>query len=215
MDPTSRSNRIPAQRSVDSEPGLVEVDHGATATELFEVLYRELKARASRQIRRHRHASTLYTTELVHELYLRFTRQGAALPCDREHFLALSARAMRQILVDHARGRAARKRSPQAGKSRLQEDLTRTEIDVETEAVFLLSLDRALRSLEQVDRRLASTTELRFFGGFTVAETADILNVSEPTVKRDSRLARAFVARTLACEPGSDSRPAPRPHGEP
>lgn len=165
--------------------------------ELFDLLYQQLKGLARNQLRKRASGATLCTTELVHELYLRYTRHGTPAPWDRSHFMALSARAMRQIVIDHARLRMAQKRGGDEPKSVLDETLAARNVDVEREASFLLALDQALQHLEVQDPRLASVSELRFFGGYSVDETAEVLKVSTPTVKRDTRLARAFLARAL------------------
>ncbi|MEO1082991.1 MAG: ECF-type sigma factor [Acidobacteriota bacterium] len=166
-------------------------------TEAFEGLYQQLKTMARGQLRKRARGGTLCTTELVHELYLRFTRQGSGAAVDRSHFMALSARAMRHIIIDHARERVRVKRGGEQIRTQLDEHLTADDIDVEREATFLLAFDQALEQLGQRDPRLASTCELRFFGGFSTVETAEILGVSTPTVKRDYRLARLFLSRAL------------------
>ena len=165
--------------------------------QVFDLLYQQLKAMARSQLRKRARGFTLCTTELVHELYLRFTRLGTSPELERIHFMALSARAMRHIIIDHARQRMSLKRGGEQPRTSLDENLTARDINVEQEACFLLAFDQALLQLARQDPRLAATCELRFFGGFTAAETAEILGVSTPTIKRDSRLARLFLSRSL------------------
>lgn len=173
--------------------------------QVFDLLYQQLKDMARTQLRKQARGATLCTTELVHELYLRFTRLGTSSSLDRLHFMALSARAMRHIIIDHARQRMTQKRGGDQPRALLEDDLTARNIDVEKEACFLLAFDRALEELGRRDARLAATCELRFFGGFTTAETAEILGVSIPTIKRDSRLARLFMSRALEQEEPADN----------
>lgn len=157
--------------------------------QVFALVYGELRRLAHRQIRHGVPGETIDTTALVHEAYLRLTRnQGLALR-DRSHFFALSARSMRQILVDLARERTALKR----GGGRPLEPLDEERIAVEERADEILGLDQALERLAAVDERLARLVELRFFAGLSVEEVAELLGVSDRTVKRDWRKARAFL----------------------
>lgn len=159
---------------------------------LFEVVYDDLKRRAHAQLSGS--TPTLNTTALVHEAYVKLA--GAADPDwnDGQHFFRVAARAMRHILVDRARKHLARKR----GGGRAPLDLDRLEIGVDTAADRLVSLDEALSRLAEQDGRLAEVVELRFFGGLSVEETARALGVSDRTVKRDWRLARAFLHERLS-----------------
>ena len=157
---------------------------------VFDLVYRELRSIARRQLAS---GETLRTTALVHEVYLRMAQGQAINARDREHFYATAARAMRQILVDHARRRAADKR----GGGVRPEALDDQNVGVETREEEILAIDTALSRLEDVDVRLARLVEMRFYGGLSVEETAETLGVSERTVKRDWRKARAFLYREL------------------
>ena len=163
------------------------VDHG------FETLYRELHRIAHRQLRGRGGSATLATTVVVHEAYLKL----AALDTrwhDREHFMALAARVMRQVIVDYARARGTRKR----GGDRIRSvGLGELEAAAPVELVDLLAIDAALGELEAVDERLARVVELRFFAGLTQTEIADAMRVTERTVERDWRKARMFLLRHL------------------
>jgi RNA polymerase sigma factor (TIGR02999 family) len=162
------------------------------AAPTFEALYAELHALAHRQLRRARPGSTLSTTALLHEAYLKLARvEGVTYP---QHLFALAARAMRQVLVDHARERAAQKR----GGGQVRVTLGEEEAGIAADAEELLAIDGALAGLQQVDARLARVVELRFFGGLSVEETARALGISTATVKRDWRAARAFLIAQLA-----------------
>lgn len=166
---------------------------------VFQVAYDELR-RLARQVRRGRASETLNTTALVHEAYMRLLpSQGLAWE-GRSHFMAVAARAMRQVLVRAAERRATAKRGGDKTHVPLADPLHRAEDGtpgrVEPERV--LALDAALHELERLNVRQARVVECRFFAGLTVEETAGALDVSEPTVKRDWSAARAFLARELS-----------------
>ena len=166
--------------------------------ELFAVLYQELRALARAQLRRRQH-DTLATTGLVHEAFVKLADQTRLDLRDHGHFLALAARAMRQILVDHARKRLADKRGGAVVMGALDESGVAGD---DMNAAELLALDDALVRLETLDRRLAQVVEMRFFAGFSVKDTADALGVSERSVKRDWQKARAFLYAELHPEKG-------------
>ena len=153
----------------------------------------ELRRLARSYMRRERPGHTLQTTALVNEAFLRLTDARGVRWQDRAHFLAIAARLMRRVLVDHARSRGYRKRGGGAERVTLDEGLAAApepEVDV-------VALDRALQSLAEVDARKSRVIELRFFGGLSVEETAEVLHVSTDTVKRDWRLARLWLLREL------------------
>src|SRR4029453_16075195 len=160
--------------------------------ELFTVLYKELRALAHAQLRR-RQQQSLATTALVHEAYLKLADQSRLDLRDRGHFLALAARAMRQIVVDHARRRTAGKRGGTAIVGVLDEG--KVLADVPT--VDVMARGEALPRLEGVEPRLSRIVDMRFFAGFSVEETALALGLSERTVKRDWQKARAFLYAEL------------------
>ena len=157
---------------------------------------RKLRRVAHRELARRRHG-TLSTTALVHEAFLKLDRLAAWAPRDRGHLLALASRAMRQILVDAARGRIAGKRGSGAAHLCVDDlEVGRSEPQVE-----VLAIHEALERLAAVEPELAQLVEWRFFGGFSVDEIAQTTGVSERTVKRDWRAARAFLFRELAATP--------------
>ena len=164
--------------------------------ELFPLVYEELRLLARRRLS-YRSGGTLGTTALVHEAYLKLFDHARLTLNDRKHFFALAAKAMRQILVDHARRRGARKR----GGDLHRVDLDAAEVPVDDRASELLALDDALRHLADLDDRLGRVVELRFFGGLTVEETAEVLDVDPRTVKRDWRKARALLYQALGGTP--------------
>lgn len=157
--------------------------------ELFDIVYGELKRRAHYQ--RAGAAPTLGTTALVHEVYLKLSGSGRDWN-DRTHFMRVAARAMRQILIDRARRRVAEKRGGGVRAVTLEEMAVAAE-SPDGAADVLMALDEALVRLARQSERLAQVVELRFFGGLSVEETAEALGVSPRTVKRDWRLARAFL----------------------
>jgi RNA polymerase sigma factor (TIGR02999 family) len=140
-------------------------------------------------LRRERPGHTLQPTALVHEAYLRMVDQSQVRWQNRAHFLGVAAQMMRRILVDHARGQRAEKRGGEVQKLSLDEN-----IDVSGErAADLVALDEALQRLAEFDPQKARVVELRFFGGLSVEETAEVLGVSAPTVKRQWRMAKAWL----------------------
>ncbi|MBP6797847.1 MAG: sigma-70 family RNA polymerase sigma factor [Luteimonas sp.] len=157
----------------------------------FAAVYQELKGAARSQLRRNR--SAFDTTVLVHEAYLKLTGGGRLAPSDRNHLLALSARAMRQVLVDHARSAHALKR----GAGRGDVTLTARLGSEERAVVEVLQLDELLGALHRADPRAAQIVELRYFGGYEEEEIADMLGISYRTVRRDWRKARAFLLAEL------------------
>jgi len=167
--------------------------------ELFAVLYDELRTLARAQLNRRRQQHSLATTGLVHEAYLKLGDQSRLDLRDRGHFFALAARAMRQILLDHARRRLAGKRGGTAVRSALDEAVLAADVKADE----LVALDGALARLEALDPRLGRVVEMRFFGGLSVEETAEALGMSERTVKRDWEKARAFLYAELHAEGGA------------
>jgi RNA polymerase sigma factor (TIGR02999 family) len=165
---------------------------------LTPLVYSQLRGQARRYMRNEHSGVTLQTTALVHEVYLRLTNVQHVDWHDRVHFFALSAQLMRRILVDAARARAASKRG---GGAAGLERASAVDLDqiptVDLNASILCALDDALESLTRIDSRRAHVIELRFFGGLSVEETAEVLQVSAQTVMRDWRLARAWLAREL------------------
>ena len=159
---------------------------------LIPLVYEELRRMAHYQMAKEKAGHTLQTTALVHEVYLRLI--GAEVSWrDRAHFLALSAQLMRRVLVDHARGRGRAKRGGAVKKLPLEESLA-IPVGRDTE---LVALDDALNSLAVADARKAKTVELRFFGGFSVEETARLLNVSVSTVMTDWKFAKVWLVREM------------------
>ena len=156
----------------------------------------ELRRLARAYMGRERRGHTLQTTALVNEAFLRLTDAQRVRWQDRAHFLGISARLMRRVLVDHARARGYLKRGGGAQRVTLHEGLV-TSADP---ALDLVALDRALEALAKVDPRKSQVVELRFFGGLTVAETAEVLHVSPDTIKRDWRLAKLLLLREIEGE---------------
>lgn len=178
----------------------------AAFDELFALAYDELRRAAHHRLARHRAGETLSTTVLVHEAYVRLVDQSRAQWVDRAHFLAIAARAMRFVLIDHVRARSAQKRGAGAGHV----PLDMVEIAAEEESADLLLLHEALERLAAYSPRLAQMVEFRFFGGLTHEETAEVTGLSVPTVKRDWTRARAWLFQTMR-ELSGDTPPGTTP----
>jgi RNA polymerase sigma factor (TIGR02999 family) len=176
------------QLLVDARAG-----NGDAFDRLFSHLYRELRSLAQHRLRRLKAGETLSTTALVHEAYLRLMDQSRCDWQDRAHFFALAARAMRFVLIDHARARGAQKR----GGGERPIPLDAIQLAADARATELVSLHEALEELALRDARLSRVVEYKFFGGLTFDEIAAVLGLSVPTVKRDWTRARAWLHRSL------------------
>jgi len=168
-------------------------------SQLMPVVHAELSRLARHAMRGERPSHTLQTTALVNEAYLRLVDLSGVTFNDRAHFFAMSARLMRRILVDHARSRQYLKRGGGAVVVSFDEGLT---VGPEP-STDLVALDDALKALAEIDPRKSQVVELRFFGGLSVEETATALNISEATVMRDWRLAKAWLLKQVT---GGDRR---------
>jgi RNA polymerase sigma factor (TIGR02999 family) len=160
------------------------------------VLYDELRRRAAHCIRGHWPNDVLQTTALVHEVFVRLVPASDVDWQDRRHFLTVAARTMRRVLVDLVRAHSTTKRGSGAAHLPLDSNVAFGGPDV----VDLVALDMALEKLAAFDLRKVRVIELRFFGGLTVQEAADVLDVSPDTVARDWRIARSWLARELQPE---------------
>ncbi len=160
---------------------------------LTPVVYEELRRMARGYVRREGPDNSLQATALVHEAYLKLVDARVAQWQDRAHFFAISARLMRRILVDAARTRVAGKRGGGAVRVEINESLDGTPLDSDQ----MVRLDDALDALAKFDARKAEVVELRFFAGLSVEETAAVLKISPPSVMRDWKLARAWLAREM------------------
>jgi len=169
----------------------------AAAGELLPLVYAELKAMAVRCMRDERAGHTLQATALVHEVYLRLVGDGAGGYEGRAHFLGVAAVAMRRLLVDHARKRGAERR----GGGRQRVDLAdAAQVGGDVDSVDLVALDAALRRLAELDARKAQVVELRFFGGLSNEDVAQVIGAARSTVAEDWRFARAWLAAELRGE---------------
>jgi RNA polymerase sigma factor (TIGR02999 family) len=172
----------------EGDPGALEA--------LIPLVYEDLRRVAASQMRAENPGHTLSPTALVHESFLKLV-EGEDTPDwqNRKHFFVVAARAMRQLLVDHARRKHARKRDPQ--------DLPAWADQVQMPGApwDVIDLDRALDRLQQSEPRLAKAVELRFFGGLNLDEIAGAMDVSAPTISRELRLAEAWLAREIRGEP--------------
>ena len=156
---------------------------------LMPLVYAELRRLAASYLRRERTDHTLQPTALVHEAYIRLVEQKNVQWQDKSHFFAITAQLMRRILVDHARGHLADKRGSGAPKVPLTEAIVMSQ----ERPAELLALDESLSRLAALDAQQARVVELRVFAGLTVEETAEVLGISSATVKRDWRMAKAWL----------------------
>lgn len=161
--------------------------------ELMPLIYEELRRIARGYLRRERNNHTLQPTALVHEAFLRLVDQRHIDWQGRAHFFGIAARLMRQILVNHAEARRAAKRGGSAERVSLS-DLDREAVETD---VDLVALHRALDELERLDPPQSRIVELRYFGGLTVEEIAEVMGISPATVKREWKMARAWLRREL------------------
>jgi RNA polymerase sigma factor (TIGR02999 family) len=163
---------------------------------LLPLVYDELRQIAARQLQRERADHTLQPTAVVHETFLKLVDLSRLQWQDRAHFLAVASRLMRQVLVDYARARHTLKRGG-SEPPREQAEPAEQAVAIEGGQVDVLALDRALERLAALDSEQARLVELRFFGGLTIAETAEVLRSSPATVKRDWDTARTWLFREL------------------
>jgi RNA polymerase sigma-70 factor, ECF subfamily len=160
---------------------------------LMDLVYPKLQRIAHRHLARRRAGESLESAALANEAYLKLVRAGGIRCENRTHFLALCSQIMRRILVDHARRRGFAKRGGDALHMALDEAL----VVAQERGVEVLALDEALHALARIDRRKSRVVELRYFGGLNIEETAEVLGVSVDTVKRDWRMARAWLLAAL------------------
>lgn len=181
---------MPGQNPDDPSAGKKDLDAGKMLPDVYE----ELRGLAEACFRGQSNDHTLQPTALVHEVYLKLAEKDASTWSDRTHFFAVAARAMRQVLIDHARIKGAAKR----GKG-----WQRITLDMHEDAPGLgrldvLALDEALDKLAEIDDRQARIVEMRFFAGLTVNEVAEAIGVSSRTVELDWQMAKAWLSRALA-----------------
>ena len=160
---------------------------------LMPLVYEELRKLARNYLQRERSDHTLQATGLVHEAYLRLVDQSSMSWQNRAHFFAVAAQVMRRILVDHARSHRAEKRGGEREKIEFDEALAPSD----EKAVDLIALDDALQDLGKLDPRQSRIVELRFFGGLTNEEIGEVLEISPRTIKREWRLAKAWLRREI------------------
>jgi RNA polymerase sigma-70 factor, ECF subfamily len=193
--------RKPGEKSLN-EPATHEItkllkdwsDGDSTALDrLIPMVYEELHRLAHQHMRRERADHVLQTSALINEAYLRLADQSSVIFANRAHFFGIAARLMRQILVDEARKRNSAKR----GGGAIQVTLAEATTVAQEQAANVVALDDALKSLERIDARQGEIVELRFFGGLSIEETADVLKVSPGTVMRDWTFARAWLRNEM------------------
>lgn len=186
--------RLPADAITEMLRHWSDNRRGDSADALLNLVYDELRRRAHRYLQKERAGHTLQTTALVHEAYLKLIRQENVEWESRSHFFAIAATMMRRILIDYAKARHRERRGGASEDSPLESALTVSVSDTDFD---LLALDEALNRLAAKEEHLAKVVELRFFSGLDVPETAEVLGVSESTVKRDWAMAKAWLHREL------------------
>jgi RNA polymerase sigma-70 factor (ECF subfamily) len=187
------STATTASAATAEDPTRSGADSAGALDALWPQVYEELRRLARRSMRGQGPEHTLEPTALVHEAYLKLSRSPGLDASDQARFLGLAARAMRQILVDHARGKAAVKRGDGGIRVELADDLGATP----PPAVDLLALHAALDRLAAYDERKVRIVEMRYLAGLTLEEVAKVLGLSVPTVKRDAAMAKAWLFREL------------------
>src|SRR5437016_2245636 len=196
--------RVAVMKSSSHEVTQLLTDWGngnqAAADKLMPLVYEELRRLAHQYMNRERPGHTLQTSALVNEAYLRLVDQQHVRWQNRAHFFGIAAQLMRRILVDHARSHHYAKR----GGGAVQVSLDEAAVVSLGQAVELLALDEALTKLASFDPRKSQVVELRFFGGLSLEETAEVLGISSPTVQREWRTAKAWLHRTLSRGEGDE-----------
>jgi RNA polymerase sigma factor (TIGR02999 family) len=183
-----------ADQPIDRWPAAQSASTPGPQQDLLPLVYDELRHQARQYLRKERSNHSLQATALVHETYLRLSKQRPKQFANREHFLAIAAQLMRQILVEHARQRRTAKRGGNAVMVVLDEAIAHAA----ARNVSVLALDDALTVLGELDARQARIVELRFFAGLSIEETAAVLGLSPATVKRDWTTARAWLQREMS-----------------
>lgn len=187
----------PTPPAADVTQMLIELTEGnrEVVNEILPLIYAELRRLAGSYLRRERASHTLQPTALVHEAYMKLIDQKNVKWQNRAHFFGIAAQIMRRILMDYARKHKAEKRGGDGENVALEEGFIIIESEKSAE---LLALDEALENLSKVDETKAKIVELRYFGGLSVEETAEVLGVSEITVKRHWRMAKAWLYGQLS-----------------
>lgn len=162
--------------------------------QLMPLVYDELRQMARRYMRRQPSGDTFQTTELIHEAYLKLAKQDDHNWQNRAHFFGVAAQAMRHILVDYARAKHSQKRGGFVQRISLVDDLAASS----TPPQEIVKLDDALKQLATIDERKSRVVEMKFFGGLSIEEIAEVLKISPETVKRDWRFARTWLLRELS-----------------
>ena len=187
------SNPAAPQADVTQLLAAMQKRDGIASEQLFSIVYSELRKLAANYMRRERAGHTLQATALVHEAYMQLVDQTRVNWQSRAHFFGVAAQLMRRILVDYARSAHAAKRGGEASKLSLEEAIGLTD----SKEVAFDEIDEALSRLAALDETQSRIVELRFFGGLTVEEAAEVLGISPSTVEREWRMAKAWLHKQL------------------
>ena len=205
LDPTTPPAQAPGaadEKQRDEKP--------ADDKQLLAQVYDQLRAIARARIARERAGHSLQATELVHEAFLKLQKHPSLMHADRARFFHAAAEAMRQILIDHARSKGRIKRG--GGMKRTMADVADVaELAEEPDADQILALDEAIRRLETEEPQAAQVLKLRFFTGLSVAETAELMGLSQRTVKREWQYARAWMFREIGDDEHAAKSDGPAP----
>jgi len=166
----------------------------AALNRVIDIIYPELRRTARKHLARRKPGESLESAALANEAYLKLLQSGGIRCENRTHFLALCSQMIRRILIDHARSRGFAKRGGDAQRLPLDQVL----VSAQARGIEVLALDEALKTLAQIDARKSRVVELRYFGGLSIEETAEVLGVSLDTAKRDWRMARAWLLAELS-----------------
>jgi RNA polymerase sigma-70 factor, ECF subfamily len=188
------NNKLPVSGITEKLRDLSDNQRDDSADALLKLVYDELRRQARRYLQKERSGHTLQTTALVHEAYLKLIKQKSVVWESRTHFFGIAATMMRRILIDYAKTRHRIRRGGTSEDLPLENAIT---VAVSNTNFDLLELDEALNKLSEKEAHLAKVVELRFFSGLDVVETAEVLGVSESTIKRDWAMAKAWLHREL------------------
>lgn len=169
-----------------------------STNQLMALIYPRLKAVAGRELRNLGDGHTIQTTDVLHEAYIKLLDQRATDWQDRNHFFAIAARLIRRIVIDYIRRRSRTKRGGQAIKVNIDDLQGQVHDNNKTQIIDWLAIDQALSGLEDVDNNLVQVVELRYFAGFSLPEVAKAMGVSEATISRRWRFAKAWLQRELS-----------------
>ena len=195
---------MPAEKEITVLLNALEKGEASAVDAIIPLIYNDLRDRARRFLQRERSNHTLNTTALVHEAYLKLVGQQEVNWKNRAHFFGVASLVMRRILINYAKQKKAARR----GGGVIPQTFLEEFVITDERSDLILALDEALQRLAGMNERQGKVVELRFFGGLTHDEIAEVLGISEPTVRRDWRFARAWLNRELSLDGTAGEKPA-------